>query len=231
MRSKCLVVLSFALALGALVAASSMQVAAQSTTSPDAATVLAEVQARYGALRTLRARFEQRFVHRLHEREERWRGRLAIARPGRVRIDYERPRGRVVSSDGTTLIAYEPEPSPGQYYEQPASEDVLPVALGVLAGTVNLETDVDARLLDTAGTAFRGSVIELRPRHAVPLYERVLLYVDRGAAQRGRVHRILIVDHAGNTNRFDLSRQEENARLPASSFSFRPPAAARRIEP
>lgn len=221
----------FSLFFVAVAAALAAPVAAQSSPSPDAADVVAEVQARYGGMRAVRARFEQRFVHRLHDRTERWRGRLAIARPGRVRIDYDRPRGRVVVSDGARMISYEPEPAPGQYWEQEATDDALPVVLGLLTGSATLDAELDARLIDTASTGFAGVVLELRPRRAVPLYDRVLLYVDRSEAHRGRVHRIMIVDHAGNTNRFDLSRHEENARLPASYFSFRPPAAARRIEP
>lgn len=217
--------------LGALAAVCVGPAAAQVAPSPEAAAVLAEVQSRYGAMRSLRARFEQRFVHRLHQRDERWRGRIAIARPGRVRIDYDRPRGRVVVTDGLRLIAYDPEPAPGQYWDQEANEDALPLVLALLGGGTTLETDFDARLIDTSGSAFVGSVLELRPRVAVPLYERVLLYVDRSEERRGRVHRILIVDAAGNTNRFDLRRQEENARVPASHFAFHPPAAARRIEP
>src|SRR5690606_31726843 len=75
-----------------------------SSQEPGAVAVLAEIRARYGALRSLRARFEQRFHHRVHGRDTRWRGRIALARPGRVRIDYDEPRGRVVVSDGRTLF-------------------------------------------------------------------------------------------------------------------------------
>ncbi len=231
MPSKYLVRLGFLMSLGALAVALSGPAAAQLSPSDDAARVVAEVQSRYGALRSLRARFEQRFSHRLHARDERWRGRIAVARPGMVRIDYDRPRGRVVATDGARLIAYEPDPAPGQYWEQAASEDALPLVLTLLGGGATIDAAFDARLIDTTGTSFVGSVLELRPRIAVPLYERVLLYVDRSEARRGLVHRIMIVDAAGNTNRFDLRRQEENVRLPASHFAFQPPPAARRIEP
>ncbi|WP_053235330.1 LolA family protein [Sandaracinus amylolyticus] len=197
----------------------------------DASTVLAEVRARYGALRGLRARFEQRFHHRLHERDDRWRGRIALQRPGRLRIDYDVPRGRVLASDGTRIVSYEPEPAPGQYYEQAASEDAMPIALGLLMGVELPEGAVIARLVDARQTGFAGSVIELRPSEPVAQYERVWLYVDRAEERRGRVHRVMIIDHAGNTNRFDLIDQVENPRLAESTFVFRPPASARRIEP
>ena len=80
-----------------------------------AAEVLAEIRARYSALPSLRARFDQTYVHRLHQSTQRWRGRITLRRPSKLRIDYDEPRGRVVVSDGTTLIAYDPDPSPGVY--------------------------------------------------------------------------------------------------------------------
>lgn len=222
---------SFLLILGLVVKLRASPLAAQPEVSSDPATrVLVEIQSRYGALRAFRAGFEQRYFHRVQGREERSRGQLAFARANRMRIDYERPTRRVVVSDGARLLAYEPEPSPGHYYEQPVDEDALPLVLGIWMGTSRLESEFDARLLDTAPLGFVGSVVELRPRQAVALYERVLLYVDRNDARRGRVHRMMILDHAGNTNRFDFRRQEENPRLPASLFTFRPPAAAERIE-
>lgn len=235
MRSKYLISFVFLAATGIVLGgrAPLSRVRAQEApaATTEAGTVLADVLARYRSLRSLRARFEQRYVHRLHQREERWRGRVALARPGRMRIDYDRPHGRVVVTDGTSLLAYDPEPAPGQYWEQPSAADALPLALGVLTGAAQLEREVDARLIDASATGFVGAVLELRPRVPVPLYERVLLYVDRGERRRGRVHRVLVVDAAGNTNRFDLRAQEENARVPPDVFAFRPPAAARRIEP
>lgn len=198
--------------------------------SSDAAVILAEIQSRYGAITALRARFEQRYVHRLHAREDRWRGRVAIRRPSRLRIDYDDPRGRTVVSDGTTLIAFDPTPSPGVWWEQPVEADALPIALALLDGSATIDAQLDARTIDAASTGFAGSVVELRPRVATPAVDRVLLYVDRGAA-RGRVHRMMIVDPAGNTNRFDLLDQREGGVVPPDLFSWRPPAAARRVEP
>lgn len=197
----------------------------------DAAVIAAEIAARYGSLPSLRARFEQRYVHRLHAHEEHWRGRITLRRPAKIRIDYERPRGRVVVCDGTTLISFDPDPAPGIWWEQPVSADALPIALAILGGTSAIDAGLDLRVIDARATGFAGSVLELRPQHAIPTIDRVLVYVDRAPARRGRVHRLMIVDPAGNTNRFDLSEPREGGVIPESIFSWRPPAAARRVEP
>jgi outer membrane lipoprotein carrier protein len=195
------------------------------------ADVLAAIHARYDGIATLRARFEQRYGHRLHQREDRWRGRLALRRPSKIRIDYDDPRGRLVVTDGTLLYAYDPQPAPGQYWEQPADLDAIPNALGLLSATTRLDVEFDARLLDTSASGFAGRVLELRPRRPTPYYERVLLYVDVSASRRGRVHRLMWIDAAGNTNRFDLREQDENPRIPDSTFAWTPPGNAIRIEP
>lgn len=216
---------ALAVALGAPAASG------QDPALPDAATVVAEVQARYDAIPSLRARFEQRYVHRLHDSEARWRGRIAVRRPSKLRIDYDDPRGRVVVSDGTTLVSYDPDPPPGQYYEQSVDDDALPLALAMLGGGGRIADLMEARVIDASAIGFAGTVLELRPLSPVPTIDRVLLYVDRSDARRGRVHRVLIVDPAGNTNRLDLLEQDERARLPDSFFSFRPPSAAHRVVP
>ena len=205
--------------------------AAQLAGSPGALAVAAEVEAHYAALPALRARFEQRFVHRLQQHEDRWRGRLAIRRPSFFRIDYTTPRGRVVVSDGTTISAFDPEPAPGRLWQEAASTDSLSNALALLAGTAHLEAEFELRELDASGMGFRGAVLELRPRAPTPLYERVLFYVDRGEARRGRIHRLLWVDAAGNTNRFDLLDPDERTPVAATFFVFEPPPGAARIEP
>jgi outer membrane lipoprotein carrier protein len=198
---------------------------------PDALAVAEEIEHRYGALRTWRARFEQRYVHRLHRQEERWRGSIAIRRPARFRIDYEWPRRRVVVSDGRRLFAFDPDPAPGVVWEQEVGEHALANAIGLLDGTARLETEFDLRILDARATGYAGTVVELRPVRATPLYERVLLYVDRRPEYRGRVHRMMFVEEAGNTNRFDFTRQEDDVALPGSVFSFVLPASALRVEP
>ncbi len=77
-------------------------------------------------------------------------------------------------------------------------------------------------------------MLELRPRVPTPQYERVLFYVrimERGGRQAGVIQRVLIIDSAGNRNRFDFREMRFNRNVPEARFQFTPPAGTRRVMP
>ncbi|MGF1469454.1 MAG: outer membrane lipoprotein carrier protein LolA [Sandaracinaceae bacterium] len=201
----------------------------------DAATVAGWVQAFYDQTRTLSARFTQRYVNRVYQRTDLSRGRVRFKRPGRMRFDYDDPNGKVIVSDGSRLLAYEPgeDGGRGQYFERTLEDDQLSQALGLLMGTARLDRDFRFRLLDASRQGYAdGYVLELRSRgRASPHYSRILLYVDGAEERRGVVHRVLIVDPQNNRNRFDLEDQRLNPPMPDRVFAWEPPEGARRIEP
>lgn len=201
----------------------------------DAVAVAASVQTFYERTKSLRTRFHQTYFHRIYERYDRSEGRVVFSKPGKMRWDYDRPNGKVIVSDGRRLLVYEPGEGrePGQLFEQELSENQLPQVFAFLTGTARLEESFAFRLLDPRRQGFEaGYVLELRPRQATPNYERILFFV---AKQEGRpigvVRRVLIVDSAGNRNRFDFSEMSFNADAADSTFRFAPPANTRRVQP
>jgi outer membrane lipoprotein carrier protein len=200
----------------------------------DAATVAAQVQTFYDQTRSVQARFHQTFVNKLYNRTDRSRGRVVFSKPGKMRWTYDAPNGKIIVSDGRQITIYEPgeNGAAGQYWVQGMGDSQLTSALGFLTGTGRLERDFSFRLLDARRQGFPdGHVLELRPRRANPHYDRVLFYVDAAAATRGLVRRVLIIDAAGNRNRFDFTyaRGAFNANIGADQFRFTPPTGSRRI--
>lgn len=208
---------------------------ARAQEEPEAATVAAWVQTFYDQTRTMSARFVQRYVNRVYQRTDTSRGRVRFRKPGMMRFDYDQPNGKVIVSDGRQLLVYEPPDEGsrrGQYYQQPIGDAQLPAALSFLTGTGRLDEDFRFRRLDAARLGYRaGEVLELRPRRPTPHYTRIVLFVDDDPQRRGVVHRIIIIDHANNRNRFDFIDQQLNRRVPESVFGWRPPGNARRVQP
>ena len=204
--------------------------------APDANTVASWVQTFYDRTESMTARFTQRYRNRVYDREDISRGQVRFKKPGMMRFDYDAPNNKVIASDGSRFVVYEPPESGeqhGQYYEQQMSQAQLPAAFSFLTGTGQLAPNYTFRLLSGMGYD-NGHVLELRPRRPTPHYTRILLYVDRGvqnAGLRGVVHRIVIVDQAGNTNRFDFQGQQFDRSVPSSVFHYQPPTGARRIQP
>ena len=191
------------------------------------------MQAFYDQTRDVSASFHQTYVNKLYKRTDRSSGKVVFKKPGMMRWDYAQPNGKVIASTGKSLTVFEPGEGgePGQVIEQTIAQAQLPQALAFLMGTGKLEADFTFRLLDAATEGFTtGDVLELRPKTPTPHFDRILFYVERAAAVRGLVRRILIIDSSGNRNRFDFSGLKFNTNVDGTPFKYTPPAGTRKVE-
>jgi outer membrane lipoprotein carrier protein len=199
--------------------------------APNVDVVAARVQAFYDQTRSLEARFQQHFWHRVYARTQSSRGRVAIDRIGhRVRFDYEQPSGKVLVSDGREWTLYEPDPSggAGQYVRGSAAR-ASTGALGFLMGTTSISDFHRSLRVPSRTQPPNTDALELRPRRPDPQYLRIIVFVDNRRESAGVVHRVSIEDPDGNWNRFDFTELRFNRALDASMFRFTPPAGAREI--
>lgn len=197
--------------------------------APTAVLVAARVQAFYDQTRTVEARFQQHFWSRAYSRTQSSRGEMQIQRPGRIRFDYSQPSGKVIASNGSQFVFYEPtEDGAGQYVR--GSQDGATAALGFLTGTARLDRDFRLALRgSTSGAPEHTDALELRPRRADPHFRRIVLYVDNQTDTLGVVRRVSIEDPEGNWNRFDFSDLRFNRDIDASRFEYTPPSGAREL--
>ncbi len=79
-----------------------------STTCPDPATIVQQLQARYDTTRAFRARFRQQTTVVAIGGSEEARGTVAFKKPGRMRWEFETPERQSIVSDGATLWIYQP---------------------------------------------------------------------------------------------------------------------------
>lgn len=225
------IVLSLALCAGLL-----SRVDAQE--SLDARGVAALVQSFYDQTRSLQAHFHQTQFTKVYNRTTRARGEVVFVKPGKMRWDYARPNGQIFVSDGEQLLIYQPPDEGerhGQLIERRIQDDQIPLAFSFLTGTGRLDRDFHLRLLDPARQGFPdGYVLQLRPRQPTPQYDRVLFYVrvvEREGRRAGIIQRVLIIDSAGNRNRFDFRDMRFNRNVPANRFQYTPPQGTRRVRP
>lgn len=204
----------------------------------DAGAVVRLVQAFYDQTTTLQADFEQTRYTRLYDRYDRARGTVVFKKPGMMRWDYDEPNGQVFVSDGKKLLIYQPPEDGeknGQLIERGLDDDQLPSAFSFLTGSGNLEKDFEVRLLEHDDPRFRdGYVLQLLPRKPTPNYEQLVFYVrtiSDGSKRAGIVQRVLIIDAAGNRNRFDFSDIQFNREVPDKRFRYRPPKGTQRVNP
>jgi len=204
----------------------------------DARTIVTLVQTFYDQTKTLQASFEQTRYTRLYDRYDRARGTVVFKKPGKMRWDYAQPNGQVFVSDGTKLLIYQPPEEGekrGQLIERKLDQDQLPSAFSFLTGQGDLEKDFEVRLLDHDNETFAdGHVLQLIPRKPTPNYEQLVFYVrtlGTDGKRAGIVQRVLIIDAAGNRNRFDFSKFKFDRDVPDKRFDYRPPKGTERVTP
>lgn len=211
---------------------------AQEAKPPEAAAIVALVQTFYDQTKTLQAEFEQTRYTRLYDRYDRARGEVVFKKPGKMRWDYAEPNGQVFVSNGKQLLIYQPPQEGekrGQLIERALGDDQLPSAFSFLTGGGDLDEDFEVRLLDHDDAKFKGGhVLQLIPRKPTPNYEQLVFYVRTLTAdgkRAGVVQRVLIIDSAGNRNRFDFSKIRFNRDVPDKRFNYRPPKGTERVTP
>ena len=204
----------------------------------DPAVVIGLVQSFYDQTKTLQAEFEQTRYTRLYDRYDRATGKVVFKKPGMMRWDYAQPNGQVFVSNGKKLLIYQPPEEgekSGQLIERGLDQDQLPSAFSFLIGSGNLEQDFEVRLLEHENEKFQGGyVLQLIPRKSTPNYEQLVFYVrtlTTDGKRAGIVQRVLIIDAAGNRNRFDFSKIKFNRDVPDKRFSYKPPRGTQTVNP
>ena len=210
----------------------------QEKATPDAAAIVALVQTFYDQTKTLQADFEQTRYTRLYDRYDYAKGQVAFKKPGMMRWDYSMPNQQVYVSNGKRLLIYQPPEEGekrGQLIDRDLDDDQLPSAFSFLTGGGDLDKDFEVRLLEYDDDKLKdGYVLQLIPRKPTPNYEQLVFYVralTNDGKRAGVVQRVLIIDSAGNRNRFDFSKIKFNRDIPDKRFNYRPPKGTERVTP
>ena len=147
------------------------------------------------------------------------RGKLYLARPGKIRFQYQKGVPLLVVADGRSLDVVDYEVDQVQRY--PIGETPLSVLL-----------DPDAELAKFAKVKMSNDdilVIEARDRKN-PEYGIITMYFERQGSAPGDL--LLsgwnVVDAQGNTTRVTLSDVKFNVGLPKNAFRYKDPRGPRR---
>jgi outer membrane lipoprotein carrier protein len=211
-------------AASAIASAGEEKAAAQSNRCGDRAAK--SVQSRYEGVRDVTASFEQttRAV-RLGASPEKpavSRGRVTLAKPGKMRWTYEEPEPSVVVSDGKTVWIY--DPAFAEVQKLSAAEGFLTgAAAQFLLGAGDMRRDFKVTALSCEEAA---AELELVPRQPAA-YEKLLLRVD---PKTGDVQQTRIVDLLGNVVSVEFRDLRFNLKPADSEFQFQVPEGAKLIE-
>jgi len=194
---------------------------------PDAATVVANVQAFYDKTSSFNSGFQQMYVVKAYNQTKTSAGNVVFLKPGKMDWTYSDPPGNRIVSDGAVLRVY--EAANKQMYQQNVNQSQYPAALAFLTGQGKLAALFNFQLFPGAQMQFPGGYVLVGdPVQPTPAYTKVLFYVDAATWQ---VRRVLILDGQGNRNRFDFTSPLINQPIPTTQFVFTPPPGTTIVQP
>lgn len=192
------------------------------TAAACAASLTARVQARYDRMRELEARFTQRTLSALSPSGDVTSGRVALAKPGKMRWSYEMPEPSLVVSDGATLWIYDPRAKEAQKFavgEQFLSGAAFQFLLG--SGRIVDDFRVSADRCDAPRAK-----LTLTPKKDAT-YQSLELEIDTAS---GEAHATAVLDLFGNRTEVEFSEIRYDPGLDASTFRFAPGPGVRVVE-
>jgi outer membrane lipoprotein-sorting protein len=218
----------FASAALTIVAAGLALLPAARARAQDAGAILDRAVAAYGRVSTFRADFVQEVSDPMIGDAEPSRGEFLQQRPNRFAMRWRQPRGDLIVADGQYLWVFLPSSTPNQ------------VVRSRLTGRAGESADIVAEFLDRPRDRFGvayvradragarvADVLALTPLQRSASYSRVLIWVDR---QDTLVHKVEITEASGSVRRIAFDRIRINVTIPASAFTFQPPAGIRVVD-
>ncbi len=183
----------------------------------EAGEVLARLQAWLDGTRDLEGRFEQKLVSGALGAGLEERGRLYLARPGKMRWDYLDPERKIAIIEGRRTRLYIEEER--ELWEGTLDDDALLATL--LAGSEPIAAGFEAGLLTTPRHGGRGAYrLQLVPHGPVEaLQEIVLTLREPGFA----IAEAEVTDGAGNRMLYRFIDLRRNRGLADSTFEFEAP--------
>jgi outer membrane lipoprotein carrier protein len=149
-------------------------------------------------------------------------GSVSLEKPGKMRWNYDEPKGRTMVADGETLYLYEPEEK--VVYREPLSGYFGPDAPALfLAGETPL-TDLFFVDLIPAKQGDTVTKLRLTPKIPQPSVKAILLEIDSKTELPAAVS---VADFVGNVNRIAFAKVTPNKPIPPDTFTFTLPAGTK----
>ncbi len=182
----------------------------------DTGDLLIKLQKSYESVKTIQAEFEQVYRSKRFD-EKKAKGILTIAKPGKMRWDYDEPKGKVLVSDGKKMTLFDPEDRQAMVSDQPPKEK-LPVALSFLWGEAKLSETFRCELVPQAE---KEKVLKCTPKKPIPNVSEIDLTLSTDEPLM--VTRSRVFDEIGGESDIHFKKIRRNVEVSDKKFAFSPP--------
>ncbi len=184
-------------------------------------TLLKGVEGRYNKVKTLQVLFHEDYTPPGRPKRSE-SGTLVLRRPGKMRWDYDQPKGKLFISDGKFLWLYTPVENKAEKMKLKESEDMR-APLAFLLGNLDFQKEFRNLQSKTEGADIR---ITGDARSENLPYSNVEFLVT--PEQRIKVVKVTGYDHS--VLEFHLDEEKANLPVDAKLFNFQVPKGAQLVE-
>lgn len=192
------------------------------TATPNASTVVDNVQKFYAGIKQVTAQFRQTVTNNTFGSTKTSDGTVWLMKPGKMRWDYvEKKKDKPVVkksfiSNGTYLYVVEHDNK--QVVKKNLQNDLMPVAVSFLYGKGDLAAEFNAAI-DTSGKygAKGDIVLKMTPKKPSAQYKYLYLVV---APDNYRVKQSVIIDASDNVNQFQFFAPDFEKPMKETIFEF-----------
>lgn len=178
--------------------------------------LVAAVQSTYKAVTTIRADFTQSAKNPMTGVEEKLRGRIALERPRKMRIEFGVPMKQAVVSDGVTQWLYSAD----------QKQVIVQKDLGGSTGVAQLLDDL-GRLGELFNVTMAPASVPPKPIHVVTLKPKQpggVKSIELGLTKQKYVLQDLtIIDATDSTTKMSFTMVWMNGDIPDVEFNFKAP--------
>ncbi len=185
------------------------------------------IEARYAAMKDLKAQFTQETIIGSLKRVEKGEGSVYYKKGGKMYWEYTKPSVQKIYLDGKNLWAYLPEDN--QVMKNDTSRLPSDITLDLFAGKLKIkEKFTVSQILDKAQDKKDFAVLKLIPKTAHPNLKSLTLWIDR---KNSYIYQTALEDEIGNTTVLKFSHIKIDTGLDDALFTFTPPPGVELFEP
>ena len=191
--------------------------------------ILDRASAAFDSVQTLAASFVQVITNPLVGAPDTTRGRLFQRRPSYFEMRFTTPRGDRIVADGRHLWLYTPSTTPGQVIRSriPEYGTTGPNLIGQFVEQPRERYTAQYARADSLPDGGLVDVIKLVPKGHDQPYSEAKIWVGRAD---GLVHRVDIMESAGQERTVILRNIRVNAGVPGRELTFSPPGGVRVVD-
>jgi len=183
--------------------------------------LLKSVELRYNRAKTLQVLFHEDYTPQGKPRRSE-SGTLLLRKPGRMRWDYDQPKGKLFVSDGKYIWMYTPAENRVEKMKFQESEDMR-APLAFLLGKLNFEKEF-RNITGTVEEA--GTRVQAEPKSGNLPYSAVEFLV----AADGRIKQVKVTGFDHSILDFAFDQERVDPPLEGKLFQFQVPKGAELVE-